>query len=129
MGVARFLSPEWLAEMAAAADRSDAVRTLARGLDVRVRQVVLGAPDGDVAYTMRFRDGAVVFVPGGGGDVEVTSDYATAVDISRGRLSPAMAFASGRMKLGGRVGVLAANAGLLSALGDVFASVRATTEY
>jgi putative sterol carrier protein len=128
--VARFLSPEWLAGMAAAAGESEALREAASGLELSVRQVVKGGPDGDVAYTVRLAGGTMTVVPGDGpGDVEVVSDYGTAASISQGRLSPAVAFASGRLKLGGRVGSLAGHSAVLSGLGDVFASLRATTEY
>jgi hypothetical protein len=128
--VARFLTPEWLARMAAVARESEALRGVAAGPHVSVRQVVRGGPDGDVAYTVRLGGGTVTVVPDGGdADLEVASDYATATAISQGRLSPGAAFASGRLQLGGRVGVLAAHAGLLSGLGDVFRSLRATTEY
>lgn len=128
--MARFLSPDWLAEMAAVAAESEALRDAASAIDLSVRHVVRDGPDGDVAYTVRLARGAVTVVPGdGAGDLEITSDYPTAAAISQGRLSPAAAFASGRLKLGGRVGVLAGHAGVLSGLGDAFGSLRATTEY
>ena len=130
--MARFLSPEWLAQMAAAAAGSDQLRDAASGADLTVRQVVRGGPDGDVTYTVRLAGGAVTVFPGDGagtGDVEVVSDYETAAAISQGQLSPAVAFASGRLKLRGRVGGLAGHAGVLSGLADVFGSLRATTEY
>ena len=128
--MARFLSSDWLAGMAAAAAESPALRQAATGLDLSVRHVVRGGPDGDVAYTVRLAGGTVTVVADGGpGDLEVTSDYATAAALSQGRLSPAAAFASGRLKLGGRVGTLAGHAGVLSELGDVFGSLRATTQY
>lgn len=128
--MARFLSPDWLAQMADAIGESAALREAAGRLDLSVRQVVRGGPDGDVTYTVRLAHGAVTVVPGGGaGDVEVVCDYPTAAAISQGRLSPAAAFASGRLKLGGRVGALAGHAGVLSGLTDVFGSLRATTEY
>ena len=128
--MARFLSPDWLAQMAAAAGESEALRDAASGLHLSVRQVVRGGPDGDVDYTVRLAGGTVAVVPGdGAGDLEVLSDYATAAAISQGRLSAAAAFASGRLKLGGRVGTLAGHAAVLTGLGDVFGSLRATTEY
>jgi putative sterol carrier protein len=128
--VPRFLSAEWLTQMAAAAARSEALREAATGLDVSVRQVVRGGPDGDVIYTVRLAGGTVTVLPDGdGSDLEVTSDYATAAAMSQGRLGPAAAFASGRLKLAGRVGMLAGHAGLLAGLGDVFGTLRATTEY
>ncbi len=126
--MARFLSPEWLTQLAAVAGESS-LTDRAAGLDVSIRQVVRGTPDGDVAYTVRLQGGTVTVVPDGTADVELTSDYATAAAISQGRLSPATAFASGRLKLGGQVGVLARQAGLLSELGDLFGSLRARTEY
>jgi SCP-2 sterol transfer family len=128
--VARFLSPDWLAQMAAAAGESEALREAAGRIDLSVRQVVRGGPDGDVTYTVRLARGAVTVDPGdGAGDVEVGSDYPTAAAISQGRLSPAAAFATGRLKLGGRVGALAGHTGVLTGLADVFGSLRATTEY
>ncbi|HYX44550.1 MAG TPA: hypothetical protein VE760_05860 [Acidimicrobiales bacterium] len=126
----RFLSPAWLEQMAATAGESEALRAAASGLDLSVRQVVRGGPDGDVAYSVRLADGTVTVDPDdGAGDLEVVSDYATAAAISQGQVSAAAAFASGRVKLGGRVGSLAGHAGVLSGLGDVFGSLRATTEY
>jgi hypothetical protein len=128
--VARFLSSEWLAEMAVVAAESTVLREAASGLELRVRQMVRGGPEGDVAYTVRLADGTVTVVRDDGpGDLEVASDYATAAGISQGLLSPAAAFASGRLKVGGRVGALAGHAGVLSGLGDVFGSLRGTTEY
>ncbi len=124
--MARFLSPEWLAEMEETATGSEALRQAAAAMDVTVRHVVRDGPDGDVAYTVRLGGGKVSVVPDGGhADLEVTSDYPTAAAISQGRLSPAAAFASGRIKLGGPVGAIT----LLSGLGDVFAPLRAATEY
>ncbi len=128
--MARFLSSEWLAEMAVVAAESAALREAASGLELSVRQVVRDGPEGDVAYTVRLADGTVTVVPDdGAGDLEVLSDYVTAAAISQGRLSAAAAFASGRLKLGGRVGALAGHAGVLSGLGDLFGSLRATMEY
>ena len=137
--MARFLSSEWLAQLAAAAGESQPLRDSASGVDVSIRQLVRGGPDGDVAYTVRLARGTVTVVRGDDpGDVEVVSDYATAAAISRGDLSPAAAFASGRLKLGGNVATLAglrgpnadgSHAGALSGLGDLFVSLRATTEY
>ena len=128
--MARFLSREWLAQMAATAGASEALREAASGLDLSIRQMVRDGPDGDVAYTVRLAGGTVTVAPGGeGGDLDVVSEYGTAAAISQGKLSPAAAFASGRLKLGGSVGVLAGHARVLSGLGDVFGSLRETTEY
>jgi putative sterol carrier protein len=128
--VARFLSPEWMAEVETAANRTERLRRAAAGVDFAVRQVVRGGPDGDVTYTVRLSGGTVTVAPGAdAGDVEVIQDHATAVAISRGTLSPASAFADGRLKLGGRVGLLVRLGDTLAGLGDAFASVRESTIY
>jgi putative sterol carrier protein len=128
--VARFLSPEWLAEVEDAAGRDEQVRRTASMVDLTVRHVVLGGPRGDVAYTVRIAGGEVRVTPeGAGGDVVLTQDYETAVAISKGSLTPAAAFATGRLKLGGRVDLLVRQGDALGALTDAFARVREGTEY
>ena len=128
--MARFLSPEWLAEVEAVARRDERVRHSASMVDLTVRHVVRGAPQGDIAYNVHIADGTVQVEPGGtDGDVELTQDYGTAVAISQGAVTPAAAFAAGRLKLGGRVDVLVRTGDALAALTDVFAQVRETTEY
>lgn len=126
----RFLSPEWLAQVEDAAGRDERLRQTASTVDVTVRHVVLGGPGGDVAYTVRIADGAVRVTPEGtDGDVVLTQDYDTAVAISKGTLTPAAAFAAGRLKLGGRVDVLVRQGDALATLADAFARVRESTEY
>lgn len=130
MSGTRFLSPEWLARVEEAAGRDERLRRTAASVDLTVRHVVRGAPQGDVAFTVRIGDGAVRVDPDGtGGDVVLTQDYETAVAISRGALTPAAAFAAGRLKLGGRVDVLVRQGDALAALTDAFAGVRESTEY
>ena len=129
-GVARFLSPEWLAQVEEAAGRDERLQPTSSVADLTVRHVVRGGPLGDVAYTVRLAGGSVRVVPGGtGGDVEVTQDYDTAVAISRGTLTPAAAFASGQLELAGRVGLLVRRGDALTGLGDAFAGLREATEY
>jgi putative sterol carrier protein len=128
--VPRFLSPEWLAQVEDAAARDERLKQAASAADLTVRHIVRGGPEGDVAYTVRIGGGAVRVSPGGtDGDVVFTQDYETAVAISRGALTPAAAFAAGRLKLGGRVDVLVRQGDALAALTDAFAVVREATEY
>jgi hypothetical protein len=128
--VVRFLSPEWLAALGAAVAASDELRRASTGVDLTVRQLVTGGPDGDVSWSLRVSDGTVAVGPGDdGADVVVAQHYATAAAISTGALSPAAAFAAGRIRLGGRVGLQARHGDLVTGLGDVFASLRAATEY
>ncbi len=127
--MARFLSAEWLEQVAATAAADDDLRRASAGATVAVRQVVTGGPEGDVDYVVRLDRGTVSVGPGGPADVEITEDYATAAAISQGLLTPAAAFAVGRLKLGGRVGLLVEHAPLFAALGGVFAASRVTTTY
>ena len=126
----RFLSPEWLERLAAAAASSDALRRASADVDLAIRQVVTGAPGGDVDYVVRLDRGVVTIRPGpAAADVEVIEDYATAAAISQGVLTPSAAFATGRLKLGGRVGLLVEHSSVFGALSGLFAAVRAGTTY
>ncbi len=126
----RFLSPEWLAALGAAATQDERLRHAVAGVDLTIRQVVRGGPQGDVAYSLRLAHGTVaVTADGDPADIEVVQDYATAAAISRGDLTPAAAFAAGRLKLGGGVGQLISNGDVAVGLGDLFASLRASTSY
>ncbi|MFN2609116.1 MAG: SCP2 sterol-binding domain-containing protein [Acidimicrobiales bacterium] len=128
--MARFLSPEWLAALGEAAAASAALRERSAGVHLTVGHTVRGGPSGDVSWTVALRDGSVSVTPAGAGaDVEVVEDYETAAAVYRGDVSPAAAFAAGRIRLGGRVALLARHADLVAGLGDVFAAARAATEY
>jgi putative sterol carrier protein len=128
--VSRFLSPEWLHELAAEAASSPTLREAARGVSLTVSHKVTGGPQGDVEYRVRFGDGRVDVVPAGGqADVAVSQSYATAAAISRGELAPAEAFARGRLRLGGQPRLLAEHREAFARLDDVFASLRARTDY
>lgn len=129
--MARFLSAEWLEQLATTAAASDDLRRASAGTTLAVRQVVTGGPEGDVSYVIRLDRGTVSVSSGADGpaDVDITEDYATASAISQGRLTPAAAFAGGRLRLGGRVGLLVEHAPLFAALGGVFSTSRAVTTY
>lgn len=129
-GVIRFLSPEWLAALDAAVAGNDQLCRSVADVDLIVRQVVLGGPEGDVAYSLRLAHGtAGVSTDGADADIEVVQDYATAAAISRGELTSAAAFAAGRIKLGGSVGQLIRHGGMAGGLGDLFSTLRASTTY
>jgi putative sterol carrier protein len=121
----RFLSPEWLESMRSATSAASPAA------DVRVRQRITGGPDGDVEYTLALADGQVHVDPGSDGpaDVELTTDYDTAAAISQGRLSPASAFADGRLRMAGAVGSLVAQKEAFDDIGRLLAGVAAETTY
>ena len=122
----RFLSPEWLEHMRVA------TATAATVVAVSVHQRVTGGPDGDVEYTVRLGDGAVQVEPGPASppaDVELSSDYATAAAISQGRISPASAFAAGRLRVGGAVSSLVSHQEAFAEVGKLLARVAEATTY
>ena len=123
-GPVRFLSPEWLAHLAST------TATAAPTVSLRVHQRVTGGPDGDVEYTLQLADGKVALQPGPGpAEVELVSDYETAVAISQGRLSPAAAFAAGRLRVGGEVSALVAHQAAFAEIGKLLAGVAEATTY
>jgi hypothetical protein len=129
--VARFLTADWLDEVAGAVASGGGTGRISGDVSLTVRQVVRGGPDGDVSYSVRFGDGRVSLTPGPGdeADIEVTSRYETAVAISKGEVSPAVAMASGALHVSGRVDLLSQHREAWTALDDLLAPVRATTEY
>jgi putative sterol carrier protein len=126
--MARYLSPEWLAELQAAA--SGAIPALAGAADVVVQHEIHGAT-GDVLFHVVVGDEGVAVLPGPAEDATVifTEDEETAAAITKGELSAQAAYMSGRLRVRGDVSALAANSAVLAALDDVFASVRSTTTY
>jgi len=138
--MARFLSEEWFSQARAAlpaapdADGPDADGPDADGpgdATVTVRHRVTGGPDGDVDYLVRAGPRSWSIEPGGGGhaDIEIIEGYDSAAAISQGRITPAEAFAAGRLKLAGDVALLADHQDDLAALGLLLAPVRAATTY
>ena len=129
--MARFLSPDWISEVASTAAAREGPPPVAPEVALTVRQTVRGGPEGDVSYSVRLAQGWVTVTPDdpGEADVEVSSDYETAVSISKGELSPAVALAAGLLRVGGKVGLLVEHHDAFVAMGDLLGPVRATTEY
>lgn len=123
----RFLSPEWLEHLASA---TAAASTASVGDDVSIHQRVTGGPDGDVEYTLRLDGGKVSVEPGPGtADVELVADYETAAAIGQGLLSPATAFAAGRLRVAGSVSSLVTHQEVFADLGKLLTGVAEATTY
>jgi putative sterol carrier protein len=127
--VARFLSDQWVREMAEAAEASAGLAEATRGLRLVVQQVVEG-PDG-AAWWVGVDDGTVTVAPGAAEapDVTLTTDAATAAALARGDLATQDAFAEGRLRIGGDLLVLIRHAGVLAKVEDAFADVRRRTTH
>jgi putative sterol carrier protein len=127
--MSRFLTPEWIAALDAAA-REAAVPA---GVRLTIQQVVTGGEgDGDdVRYHLVLDDGRLRVHPGDApaADVTLVQSREVAAALSRGELNAQQALEAGRLKLRGDIGHLAREGRALTALEDVFAAVRAETTY
>lgn len=129
--MARFLSPDWIADVSGVASGHAALATATAGVHLVVQQVVTGGPDGDVGYVVAIDDGRVSLRAGDDGraDVTFTVEWETAVAMSTGVLGGQEAFTTGRLQLQGDVGVLLRHGPALVGLDAVFAEVRERTTY
>ncbi|MGY6502825.1 MAG: SCP2 sterol-binding domain-containing protein [Acidimicrobiales bacterium] len=130
----RFLSDEWIDQMHDAAVASAALTAAAPSdAPLVVQHVVSAGSDDDPSGAFHLvvaSDGAAV-VRGTSPDATVTftQTYRTAADIAAGRRSAQAAFMAGELRIGGQVDRLMADHALLTGLDEVFAAVRARTEY
>lgn len=129
--MADFLTPEWLAELDAAARASDGLTAVAEQGPLVVEQRVIGAPAGDACYHLVVdEDGArVIEGPAAVRSLALVTDYATAVAINRGESTAQAAIAAGRLELRGGLDALVRHRDTLVAVDDVFTAVRARTSY
>ena len=126
--MARFLSPEWFAEVEAAAGPA------AGPAEVVLEQVVEGSPGGPTRYRVEIAAGRARIVwPVGDGapaaDLRITSDWATAVALARGELSTQTALMQGRLRMSGNPQRLADAAAALQGVDPVPAEVRESTTF
>jgi putative sterol carrier protein len=125
--MARFLSPEWVADLAATAGEVE----VPDGEPFTVQQVVVAGEEGDVRWALRVRGGRVAVESGAVADPDVTltTDRSTAVDVARGQLAVTDAFMAGRLRLAGDLRALLRAGGVLAALDAALASVRERTTW
>ena len=125
----RFLTPEWIAALDVAAREA----TIPAGVRLTIQQIVTdgGGDGGDVRYHLVFDEGRLRVHPGeaAAADVTLVQTREVAAALSRGELNAQQALEAGRLKLRGDIGHLAREGKALSAMEDVFAGVRAVTEY
>ena len=125
----RFLSPEWIAALDAAAREA----TVPGSVRLTIQQVVTdgGDDEGDVRYHLVVDEGRLHVRAGEAeaADVTLVQTRDVAAALSRGELNAQQALESGRLKLRGDIGHLAREGRALAAMEDVFAAVRAVTTY
>ena len=145
--VARFLSPEWFAEVA----RFGPPRPTAAPADLVLEQVVYDTPEGEVRYRVVVTGRAAYIEPprdpsdtrtGGDGtdsgsgrvagsapDLTITCDWATATRLAQGTLSAQAALTTGRLRVRGNLARLSGRAANLAGLDPVPPGVRRRTTF
>jgi hypothetical protein len=126
-----FLSPEWLTELGTAARQVEPSAALSPGQRLVLGQEVHGAPAGTVAYQFVVDEHGVRVVcpPEAPADLTFVCDYATAVAVAQGSTNAQEALMAGQLQLRGDVERFSAARDAVVALGDVFARVRAMTDF
>src|SRR5579884_1042780 len=107
--------------MNAAVAASEALRSRTAGIRLSVQQVVRDGAE-EHCYVVRVDDGSVTVEPGRdvGADVTVTEDLETAAALSRGDLTPQVAFMTGRVRVSGDMATLMRSYEALADADEVF---------
>lgn len=112
----KFLSPEWAAALTTELNANEAFREASAGQRAKIQQVITGSDEAH--YWITFDDGTIDM---GVGDVEapdatITQSYETAVKLAKSELSAVTAFMTGKIKIGGNMGLLLGLQGALTHL-------------
>jgi predicted lipid carrier protein YhbT len=126
--VARYLSAEWFDAAQRALDGCDAPDGTS---DFVVQHVVLGAPDGDIAFHVDLVAGACRIERGRADapSITFTERWETAVAIAQGVTSAQEAFIQGRMTVNGDLAALIEHAAAMATLDAALDDLRRGTEY
>lgn len=134
--MAQFLSPEWLVELEEAARSHDRLAELtgATRLVIEQRVVPDTGPGNDApgfVYHLALDHGTVSVAEGPAADPTVTFTQTPelARAIATGEESAQRAFMTGDLRVGGNLQELLIHQQVLAELGDVFAQVRARTDF
>ncbi|MDZ7679574.1 MAG: SCP2 sterol-binding domain-containing protein [Acidimicrobiales bacterium] len=127
----RFLSDEWIAELD---DRARALPELVLDGDdeLVVQHTVSGVPGrGEVTFHLHLSSGParVRSGPAEAPTVTFSHDHDTATALAAGEGSAQAAFMAGRLRVGGQIDQLIARHGQFAGIDDVFAALRAVTEF
>ncbi len=131
--VARFLSPEWFAEVARQSPSRAAAAPDQNSLVLE--QVVRDGPEGEVRYQVVVTaDGAYIEPPSNldsrpAADLTIACDWPTATGLAQGTLSAQTALMEGRLRVSGNLARLSGQAAHLVGLDPVPDPVRRQTTY
>ncbi len=104
----KFLSEEWAQSTSETLNSHDGFKSAIGNADLGIQFTVTDTPNGDVNYYLKTSGGTADLAIGDldDADVTVTSEYPTAVAISKGELNTQMAFMQGKLKVGGNLAKL-----------------------
>ena len=126
----RYLSDEWISEVARDIASDVVVAAAATTHSLSVTQVVTDTPFGDVSYHLVCADSKPRFAKGAvPSDVTFSQSYETAVAIACGRLNAAESFITGKVRFSGNHEKVIAAQDFFAALDAVFTRVRARTTF
>jgi len=119
----QFLSPEWRRALREAAATNGLTRDQTCSIGIEVHDGV-----DRIAWRMHLGPDGVM-IDEGSPDVTLVVDRVTAAALAQGTLNAQRALTDGRLSIRGDARTLAAADATLAALGDVFAAVRAATDF
>jgi len=129
--VLAYLSDDWIRALDRAVQESTRLQAATADTSIVVQTVVTGTASGSTTYAVTLDRGTNRVRPGAADHVDVsfTCDLSTAADIATGAESAQAAFMAGRLRIGGDTRTLMDNQAVLADLDDVFAAVRADTDF
>ena len=119
-----FLSPEWAQELTSKLNDDEDFRKAIAGQSASIQQVI-SRDGGETRYWIKIADDAIDMGVGDldGADATITQSYETAVKLATGELSAVTAFMTGKIKIGGNMGMLLGLQGAFSRLPSAMASM------
>ena len=124
----KFLSPEWAEALKVRLNADDAFKAAAANHRAAIQQVI-SSSEGETHYWIKIADGTIDMGVGdvAGPDATITQSYETAVALAHKQVNAVTAFMTGKIKIGGNMGLLLGLQGALTLLPDAMAAID--TEY
>jgi putative sterol carrier protein len=124
----KFLSDEWASAVKMALNEDQEFRTASAGKTASIQQIITG-PDGQTDYWIKIDDGSIDMGVGDAPapDATITQSYDTATALARSELSAVTAYMTGKIKIGGNLGLLLGLQTVLARLPAAMASIE--TDY